>query len=69
MQGNTQNQTFAILRLQQFLGWGKTVATGARPERVSGADLAGEPRRVIELDEVTYGYGNAAILGDVTLTL
>ena len=69
MQGNTQNQTFAILRLQQFLGWGKTVATGARPERVSGADLAGEPRRVIELDEVTYGYGNAAILGEVTLTL
>ena len=55
------------------MGWGKTVATGGRPGRVSGeisgADLAGEPHRVIELDEVTYGYGNVAILGDVTLTL
>ncbi|MEZ5720605.1 MAG: hypothetical protein R3D59_02255 [Paracoccaceae bacterium] len=62
MQGNTQNQTFAILRLQQFLAGAKQ----SRPAQDRSGYLGQiwqEPRRVIELDEVTYGYGNAAILG------
>lgn len=56
MQGNTGNQTFAIPRLQQIAPWGKTVA-----------NLKGNG--VIELDEVTYGYGGGVLLSEVSLNL